>query len=76
MDYLRRAIVRGAVPAPLLLAALSALSRLVLHVALSHATLKQPFKEGHHPEQFVYRFLERKDRCKYTRPSLRAKGER
>lgn len=39
------------------------------------ATL-QPFKEGHHPEQYRVPSLDGKDRCKYTRQIFVQKGER
>lgn len=39
------------------------------------ATL-QPFKEGHHPEQYRVPSLDGKDRCKYTRQIFVQKGQR
>ncbi|KAI9829931.1 MAG: hypothetical protein M1819_005903 [Sarea resinae] len=66
------AIVKGAVTAGIS-------ERLVTsRVARRHylmATL-QPFKEGHHPEQFRVPSLDGKDRCKYTRQIFVQKGQR
>ena len=39
------------------------------------ATL-QPFKEGHHPEQYRVPSLDGKDRCKYTRQIFVQRGQR
>jgi hypothetical protein len=50
----------------------------VAEVARRHylmATL-QPFKEGHHPEQYRVPSLDGKDRCKYTRQIFVQKGQR
>ncbi|EDU43220.1 Hsp70 family protein [Pyrenophora tritici-repentis Pt-1C-BFP] len=66
------AIVKGAVTAGIT-------ERIVTHrVARRHylmATL-QPFKEGHHPEQYRVPSLDGKDRCKYTRQIFVQKGQR
>ncbi|EGD90832.1 hypothetical protein H112_01415 [Trichophyton rubrum D6] len=66
------AIVKGAVTAGIT-------ERVVTsRVARRHylmATL-QPFKEGHHPEQYRVPSLDGKDRCKYTRQIFVQKGER
>lgn len=66
------AIVKGAVTAGLT-------ERLITsRVARRHylmATL-QPFKEGHHPEQYRVPSLDGKDRCKYTRQIFVQKGQR
>lgn len=66
------AIVKGAVTAGIS-------ERVVTsRVARRHylmATL-QPFKEGHHPEQYRVPSLDGKDRCKYTRQIFVQKGER
>jgi len=66
------AIVKGAVTAGIT-------ERVVTHrVARRHylmATL-QPFKEGHHPEQYRVPSLDGKDRCKYTRQIFVQKGQR
>ncbi|KAK3047799.1 hypothetical protein LTR09_010774 [Extremus antarcticus] len=66
------AIVKGAVTAGIT-------ERVVTsRVARRHylmATL-QPFKEGHHPEQYRVPSLDGKDRCKYTRQIFVQKGQR
>lgn len=66
------AIVKGAVTAGIT-------ERVVTsRVARRHylmATL-QPFKEGHHPEQYRVPSLDGKDRCKYTRQIFVTKGQR
>lgn len=66
------AIVKGAVTAGIT-------ERVVTsRVARRHylmATL-QPFKEGHHPEQYRVPSLDGRDRCKYTRQIFVQKGER
>lgn len=66
------AIVKGAVTAGIA-------ERFITHrVARRHylmATL-QPFKEGHHPEQYRVPSLDGKDRCKYTRQIFVAKGQK
>ena len=66
------AIVKGAVTAGIT-------ERIVTHrVARRHylmATL-QPFKEGHHPEQYRVPSLDGKDRCKYTRQIFVQKGQK
>lgn len=66
------AIVKGAVTAGIT-------ERVVTsRVARRHylmATL-QPFKEGHHPEQYRIPSLDGKDRCKYTRQIFVQKGQR
>lgn len=66
------AIVKGAVTAGIT-------ERVVTsRVARRHylmATL-QPFKEGHHPEQYRVPSLDGKDRCKYTRQVFVQKGQR
>ncbi|KAK8233568.1 hypothetical protein HDK90DRAFT_414961 [Phyllosticta capitalensis] len=66
------AIVKGAVTAGIT-------ERIVTHrVARRHylmATL-QPFKEGHHPEQYRVPSLDGKDRCKFTRQIFVQKGQR
>ena len=68
----RVAIVKGAVTAGIT-------ERVITHrVARRHylmATL-QPFKEGHHPEQYRVPSLDGKDRCKYTRQIFVQKGQR
>ncbi|KAB2577709.1 Heat shock protein Hsp70 [Lasiodiplodia theobromae] len=66
------AIVKGAVTAGIT-------ERIITHrVARRHylmATL-QPFKEGHHPEQYRVPSLDGKDRCKFTRQIFVQKGQR
>lgn len=66
------AIVKGAVTAGIT-------ERIVTHrIARRHylmATL-QPFKEGHHPEQYRVPSLDGKDRCKYTRQIFVQKGQK
>ncbi|KAI9751050.1 MAG: hypothetical protein M1815_001453 [Lichina confinis] len=66
------AIVKGAVTAGIT-------ERMITsRVARRHylmATL-QPFKEGHHPEQYRIPSLDGKDRCKYTRQIFVQKGQR
>jgi hypothetical protein len=66
------AIVKGAVTAGIT-------ERVVTsRVARRHylmATL-QPFKEGHHPEQYRVPSLDGKDRCKYTRQLFVQRGQR
>ncbi|CAO1599474.1 hypothetical protein XANCAGTX0491_003198 [Xanthoria calcicola] len=66
------AIVKGAVTAGIT-------ERVVTsRVARRHylmATL-QPFREGHHPEQYRVPSLDGKDRCKYTRQIFVQKGQR
>ncbi|EGC45038.1 conserved hypothetical protein [Histoplasma capsulatum var. duboisii H88] len=47
----------------------------VFYEVVVYATL-QPFKEGHHPEQYRAPSLDGKDRCKYTRQIFVQKGER
>ncbi|ETN46737.1 uncharacterized protein HMPREF1541_00926 [Cyphellophora europaea CBS 101466] len=66
------AIVKGAVTAGITEKVVTS------RVARRHylmATL-QPFKEGHHPEQYRVPSLDGKDRCKYTRQIFVQKGER
>jgi len=66
------AIVKGAVTAGITERVITS------RVARRHylmATL-QPFKEGHHPEQYRVPSLDGKDRCKYTRQIFVQKGER
>ncbi|RMZ92108.1 hypothetical protein DV736_g674, partial [Chaetothyriales sp. CBS 134916] len=66
------AIVKGAVTAGITEKVITS------RVARRHylmATL-QPFKEGHHPEQYRVPSLDGKDRCKYTRQIFVQKGER
>lgn len=66
------AIVKGAVTAGITERVITS------RVARRHylmATL-QPFKEGHHPEQYRVPSLDGKDRCKYTRQIFVRKGER
>ncbi|KAI9802131.1 MAG: hypothetical protein M1833_002052 [Piccolia ochrophora] len=66
------AIVKGAVTAGITERVITS------RVARRHylmATL-QPFKEGHHPEQYRVPSLDGKDRCKYTRQIFVQKGQR
>lgn len=66
------AIVKGAVTAGITEKVITS------RVARRHylmATL-QPFKEGHHPEQYRVPSLDGKDRCKYTRQIFVQKGQR
>lgn len=66
------AIVKGAVTAGITEKVVTS------RVARRHylmATL-QPFKEGHHPEQYRVPSLDGKDRCKYTRQIFVTKGQR
>ena len=66
------AIVKGAVTAGIT-------ESIVTHrVARRHymmATL-QPFKEGHHPEQYRVPSLDGRDRCKFTRQIFVHKGQK
>ncbi|GAB7361909.1 hypothetical protein MBLNU230_g1947t1 [Neophaeotheca triangularis] len=66
------AIVKGAVTAGITERVITS------RVARRHylmATL-QPFKEGHHPEQYRVPSLDGKDRCKYTRQIFVQRGQR
>ncbi|KAL8680486.1 MAG: hypothetical protein Q9186_003329 [Xanthomendoza sp. 1 TL-2023] len=66
------AIVKGAVTAGITERVITS------RVARRHylmATL-QPFREGHHPEQYRVPSLDGKDRCKYTRQIFVQKGQR
>ena len=66
------AIVKGAVTAGITERVITS------RVARRHylmATL-QPFKEGHHPEQYRVPSLDGKDRCKFTRQIFVQKGQR
>ncbi|TKA23757.1 hypothetical protein B0A50_07039 [Salinomyces thailandicus] len=66
------AIVKGAVTAGITERVITS------RVARRHylmATL-QPFKEGHHPEQYRVPSLDGRDRCKYTRQIFVQKGQR
>lgn len=66
------AIVKGAVTAGITERVITS------RVARRHylmATL-QPFKEGHHPEQYRVPSLDGKDRCKYTRQIFVTKNQR
>jgi hypothetical protein len=66
------AIVKGAVTAGITERVIT--SRVARRHSLM-ATL-QPFKEGHHPEQYRVPSLDGKDRCKYTRQIFVQKGQR